>query len=245
MTNEEAKFILSAYRPGGHDAGDADFDAALEQARKDPALARWFEFERKFDEVMTAKIGSVTPPPGLREAILAGGRVSQSTSDSAWWRRPGLVAMAATIAVLLTVGVVTFSPTRVDAQQVRSFVLQDLNGPRHEGHGPGNDELRAALGDTSRPLGAGVKIDFAQMKASGCRTISFEGRELLEVCFRRDGKWFHCYIARRADFPKACKLGAPPEFQTEDKRQCVSWTDGENLYVVAGSAGLDALKRLL
>lgn len=243
MTNDEAKFILSAYRPGGHDAGDPAFAEALEQARKDPALARWFDFERKFDEAMTKKIGAIPPPPGLRNAILAGARVGETARGAAWWKRPQLVAMAASVAVLLGIGVVTLWPTRVDAQQVRNFVLRDLG--RHEGHGPGNDALQARLGDTARPLGAGVKIDFAQMKASGCRTITFQGRELLEVCFRRDGKWFHCYIGRRADFPGAARLGAEPEFQTEEKRQCVSWMDEEHLYVVAGSAGLEALRRLL
>jgi hypothetical protein len=90
MTNDEAKFILSAYRPGGHDAADPAFAEALDQARKDPALARWFEFERRFDEVMTAKIGAVTPPAGLRDAILAGARVTGKAarppcfSPSAW-----------------------------------------------------------------------------------------------------------------------------------------------------------------
>jgi hypothetical protein len=249
MTNDEAKFILSAYRPGGHDASDPAFAEALEQARRDPALARWFEFERKFDELMTAKIAAVPPPPGLRDAILAGARVTETnaapTVQPAWWRRPGSLAMAASVLVLLTVGLVTVWPNRVDAQQLRNFVLQDLGGPRHEGHGPGNDALQAQLGDSSRPLGAGVALDFEQMKASGCRVLRFQERELLEVCFKRDGRWFHCYIGRRSDFPGAARLGSAPEFQVVDKRQCVSWVDQENLYVVAGSAGLDALKRLL
>ena len=245
MTNEEAKFILRAYRAGGHDAADPAFHEALEQARKDPALGRWFEFERRFDEVMTAKIGSMPPPAGLREAILAGAKVSQRSMQASWWQNPRWLAMAASIAVILTLSVVSLWPARVDAQQVRAFVLRDLAGPRHEGHGPGSEALQATLSDPSRPLGAGVKIDFAQLKSSGCRTITFEGRELLEVCFKRDGKWFHCYIARRSDFPRAARLGAAPEFQAEEQRQCMSWADADNLYIVAGHAGLDALKRLL
>ncbi len=32
MNNEQAKFILQAYRPGGRDAGDATFGEALQQA---------------------------------------------------------------------------------------------------------------------------------------------------------------------------------------------------------------------
>jgi hypothetical protein len=38
MDNREAKFVLSAYGPGGQDAGDARFAEALEQVRRDPML---------------------------------------------------------------------------------------------------------------------------------------------------------------------------------------------------------------
>jgi hypothetical protein len=42
MTNESAKFLLSAYRPNGTDAHDPVFKEALEQAPCDPELATWF-----------------------------------------------------------------------------------------------------------------------------------------------------------------------------------------------------------
>ena len=95
MNNTEAKFILSAYRPDGRDAADETFCAALIQAKTDPALARWFELEQSFDRAMCAKLGEIAPPPGLREAILVGGRVSADPAvGRAWWRLPGWVAAA-------------------------------------------------------------------------------------------------------------------------------------------------------
>src|SRR5262245_19685517 len=122
MKNEEAKFILSAYRPNGQDANDPMFTAALEQARKDPALAKWFEFEQKFDRAMTAKLGAVMPPEGLRAAILAGARVS-GTPSRAWWQQPKWLALAASVVALLSVGTVAFWPARVDAQELAKFAL--------------------------------------------------------------------------------------------------------------------------
>ena len=41
MTNQEAKFTLSAYRANGQDAGDPAFAEALAQAKQDPALGAW------------------------------------------------------------------------------------------------------------------------------------------------------------------------------------------------------------
>jgi len=40
MNNQEAKFILAAYRPGGQDASDPLFAEALEQVRRDPDWQR-------------------------------------------------------------------------------------------------------------------------------------------------------------------------------------------------------------
>ena len=67
MTNEEAKQILSACRPGGQDAGDPSISGALQHARNDPTLAAWFEREQAHSAVIAAKLREVAPPPGLRE----------------------------------------------------------------------------------------------------------------------------------------------------------------------------------
>ena len=56
MNNEEAKLILQAYRPGGQDANDPRFREALEQARRDPELARWFANEQALDSRISTKV---------------------------------------------------------------------------------------------------------------------------------------------------------------------------------------------
>lgn len=79
MNNEEAKFILQGYRPNGADAGDATFCAAVEQAKRDPALGEWFARQQSFDTAVGAKLAQVAPPSGLRAAILAGGKVDRKS----------------------------------------------------------------------------------------------------------------------------------------------------------------------
>lgn len=59
MNNDEAKFLLSAYRPGGRDAADPSVAAALDQAKRDPALASWFERQQAHDRSReTAPLGA-------------------------------------------------------------------------------------------------------------------------------------------------------------------------------------------
>ncbi|MFI5336717.1 MAG: hypothetical protein ACHQ5A_08030 [Opitutales bacterium] len=245
MKNEEAKFILSAYRSGGADAGDATFGAALAQARSDPMLGAWFEFEQKFDRLMTAKLGAVTPPAGLREAILTGARVSSvPPSVRPWWQQTLWMASAAGLALLLTVGSLLLWPARADARELARFAMLDTaeKGMQHHGSGDDNAALQAALQNPASHLRNGVSVDFARLSATGCRTLQFAGHDVLEVCFQRNGTWFHCYIVRRADFSHAT---ADPEFCTEGHVCCASWTSAEHIFIVVSTAGTSALKQLL
>ncbi len=245
MNNNEAKFILSAYRPNGTDAGDATFGGALAQARLDPALSAWFEQEQKFDRVMTARLGAVAPPAGLREAILAGARVSNIPAPSrAWWRQTTWMAAAAGLVFLLTTGSLLFWPVRADAHALARFALHDTRDDeaRHHGRGADNIALQAALQNPSCRLHEGVPVDFARLASTGCRTLHFAGREVLEVCFQRNGAWFHCYIVRKDDF---APVGAVPEFAAENGLCCATWTSADHIFVVVGSAGMSALQHLL
>src|SRR5262250_2727767 len=72
MTNERAKFLLSAYRHNGADAQDPIFRDALEQAARDPDLASWFANQRSFDAFVSEKLNSIQPPSSLKTAILSG-----------------------------------------------------------------------------------------------------------------------------------------------------------------------------
>jgi len=45
---------------------------------------------------------------------------------------------------------------------------------------------------------------------------------VLEVCFNREGIWFHAYIGQRADFPT---LAAIPAFLDRDGMSVAAWAD--------------------
>lgn len=246
MKNEEAKFVLHAYRPNGADAGDAAFSAALEQVKQDPALEKWFAAQQAFDRAMCAKLGSVAPPGNLRASILAGAKASESAprSGASWWRSSVPMAVAASLALLLAVGI-AFWPASVSAEQIAAFAINDTMHQGHEGgHGREASEFQSMLSQVDCRLGAGVPVDFAALRDNGCRTIRFQGRDLLEVCFKRDGKWFHCYVARAQDFPAlAAKLD--PTFTDREGATAAAWSDGRHIFVVASKAGREAIQRLI
>jgi hypothetical protein len=87
-------------------------------------------------------------------------------------------------------------------------------------------------------------VDFATLRKTGCRTINLEGRDVLEVCFKRNGTWFHCYIARRSDFP-ALVASARPVLAERNGTGVAAWADAAHLYVLVTPGGHAAMEKLL
>jgi hypothetical protein len=244
MTHEDAKIILQAYRPDGSDARDADFCAALQLAREDPELAKWFERQQAFDRAFAAKLRAVEPPAELRTAILAGGRVSRGPRES-WWRQPRWLALAASAAVLLAAGALFWPRQAIASVRFMAFVAEDArHSETHGGSGEPAGALQARLSEPTTRLGDHLGVDFDALHSTGCRSINFHGHEVLEVCFKRDGLWFHCYVARQVEFPSLALL-AKPVITELDHVDVAAWADSSHVYLVVSDAGRTALQHLL
>lgn len=243
MNNAEAKFILQGYRPSGADAGDETFGAAIEQAGRDPALGEWFGRQQAFDSAISAKLQQITPPADLRAAILAGGRVTAaSLPRRAWWAQPVWLAAAASVAILFAM---TLALWPRSALAFENFAVADArNSANHGGHGHETGELQATLNNPATSLTGKLPIDYAKLHDQGCRMVQFQGRDVLEVCFNRNGVWFHCYIARSADFPRLA-LSSVPAVVELGGAALASWTDGEHILVVVSKTGRESLEGLL
>jgi hypothetical protein len=244
MTNQEAQFILQAYRPGGPDAGDALFADALQQARQDPALGAWFAREQAHASALAAKLREVAPPPALRTAILAGARLS-GTPARAWWAQPAWLAVAAGVAVLFAATAFLWSQRGPgQAARFETFAASDTAHNQHGGHGAATSALQVVLAQSSTHLGAGLPVDFATLRATGCRTLRFAGHDVVEVCFARNGSEFHLYTVQREDFPQMA-AGNATEFGEHEGMSFASWADATHHYVVVSTAGIEAIKGLL
>jgi hypothetical protein len=245
MNNQEAKFILGAYRPNGSDASDARFAEAMAQADRDPELRTWWEKQRGFDATVAVKLRDIAPPPGLRDSILAGVRASQPRRR--WWSQPVWLAAAAAVVLL---GAVTVSLRdgrgAPSLEQLTAFAVQDL-AHAHGDHSGYPGELAAVQGqlvNAPGPMTQGIQLDLADLRRKNCRTVRVAGREVFEICFQRDGTWFHLYAARRSDFapgptdPKAL-LAARGEYAA------TAWSDATHVYALVARAGVETLRRVI
>lgn len=245
MTNEEAKFILQAYRPNGADAGDATFGGSLEQAKKDPALARWFASQQQFDQAVADKLRAVKPPKELLGAILTGAAVNRSVQSAAWWRRPAWLAVAASVLLVFTVGLAGLLRTRADATDELPVFATDYvaGGFFLSRHGSDVNELRRWLTKQNAPFPTTLPMGFAQLKSLGCKTLEYRGKAVSLICFG-EGKEYHLFVARREDFP-AMPASAVPKFLVRKGHASAAWSDESNHYVVVTDDSLKALKECL
>ncbi|MBI4624822.1 MAG: hypothetical protein HY736_16600 [Verrucomicrobia bacterium] len=246
MNNDEAIFILSAYRPDGQDATDPLFAEPLAQARRDPALKDWFGAQLRFDSLVSAKIREVPVPPGLREAILAGARVSMSRRAPPWHRRwPWFAAVAAAIVMAGALVTLRWSdPSRPDLSKLTRFALRDtaVEGMKHIGSVAALRDTEELLAATRLRSAVDLNLDLARLRADGCRSVRVAGREVLEICFGRDHE-FHLYLAARGDF--AATQPTEPSFSAAGPLSAAGWADARFAYALVTSAGASALRQRL
>jgi len=241
MKSDEAKFILSAFRPDGSDSGNPAFADALRMAASDPMLGSWFERSRAHDAAVAGKLREIAPPAGLREAILAGARVSGPRRGEGIGR--AWIAGLAAAAVLAIVIVSMTEPVRPEASgaDFAGFAINDMLTAKHGGSGEPAGALVAALQTSGSRMPGADGIDFDRLKETGCRTLRFAGRDVIEVCFARDGTQFHLYVSRRQGDTEA----RGPSFIAQAAGAAAVWSDRTFEYALASTAGTEAIRRLL
>ena len=184
MTNQDAKLVLSAYRPNGADARDPFFEQALQQAKRDPELMEWFEKQRAFDRVIVAKLRTIEPPAGLNSQILAGLRAVRVPrhSVSPW------VAMAAALLVAMMVLTYNrfFEPSKLDRlDQFCSDCLAQLNSPvQFDLESPDLRETQKFIRTRQVPAATAMPDSVATMPTAGCRIFRWKGQWVSLTCFK-------------------------------------------------------------
>jgi hypothetical protein len=241
MKNDEAKFLLRAYRPNTTDAQDPLFAEPLASAQNDPALCAWLKSEEAFDSTIARKLQEIQPPAGLEQAILAGVRASQPNRRRSlfpWW--VGL----AVAACLVLAAVTTFQLShhgRPGAQQFAAMAMNDLENfhAQHEGHPERLAPLLAQFANAKLPLPAHLKVDLDQLAKDHCRTVNFAGWQGYEICFEREGVWFHLY-AGRADPLKSMHdaHAASANVFSRGKLSATTWRDGNVAYALVTRSDL-------
>jgi hypothetical protein len=234
MNNEEAKLILQAYRPGGHDANDPGFRAALEQAQRDPELARWFANEQALDSRISTKVrAAIKPPAHLKSQLLAQRKIVRPV---AFWKMPAWqLAAAACVTFLVTLSVLWFKSSN-QAQfaayrnEMADFASHKLG--RLDLMSRDVPEVRRWLAQKGSHGDLLIPAGLDGLPSLGCRLLDWNGQMVSLVCFELENKQVaHLLVVDSTAFKDAPTES--PVFNRVGGVATASWSRGGKTYVVA------------
>ena len=247
MRSDEAKFILSALRPRGEDAGEPQMARALIQAGRDPGLLRWLDEAREFDLSIASKLEESMPVPAeLRTNIMIGAQVGESAKRSL-----RLILIGTAAAVVLLVGSFGLRLPSVEPLAGWQLAALEVIPSLTSGQTPFDEqsnnlvELQDALKDVKAPIARTLPPGLSRLGAVGCKTLSWDNQLVSIICFGGGkGGSVHLVVINRQGPPNAPPLSSPRWIQ-RGAWLTATWTTGEQTYMLAMQSGRAALKALL
>jgi hypothetical protein len=247
MDNREAKFILSAYRPGGQDASDPRFSEALEQTRRDPMLECWVRDSVAFDAAITERLSAAEPPPDLRENILAGVKVSQVPH---WKNRLRKWTIAAALILSATLGSLIWHSTwpshLAGWQNAALDVISSLvrNETSFDAQSRDASDLVDWLRVNHAPATQKLPDNLGKLTSIGCKAFSWDDKRVSVICFMRpDGGLIH-FVTTTAT-SAAQVTNTEPRFVKQGQWVTATWREGDKIYMLALEGSPDQLRPYL
>ena len=252
--NEDPLLILAARRASGQDDADPAIAAALTAAQQDPALRAWADEQQRTDATLVRKLRQVQPPPGLREAILTGAKVSRH-GWWAWFDKPAwrnfrnsellaVVALVLIFAVALVSRLFVSSPSTwqlagaIEVAKIESAAssIEHLSGDI--------GEIRTWLAGKTCPSPASLPPQVRGLPIFGCSRLDWRGQPISIVCFDLgSGKEVHLVTISRTDIPVEPPIGAP-EYAELNGYQTASWSEGDVAMMLIGKVPREDLEKL-
>lgn len=246
MNSSEAREVLLLYRPGTADAAEPQMAEALEMARQDPELGRWFEQHRAFQKAMRAGFQQIEVPVHLKISLLTQKPAQQRPiPPHPWWRSPVWLAAAAVVLLLGLAGA-WLKPrpanrfanyqSRVVSEAQREYRMDLVTNDMRQ--------IRQFMASRGAPADYDVARGLEHLQLTGGGRLTWRSNPVTMVCFDRgDKQMLFLFVLKRSavkDPPPAT-----PQMAKVNLMLTASWTRGDNTYVLAGPEEADFLKKYL
>jgi len=242
VNQEEAKQVLLLYRPGTADAEDPEVEVAMEVARQDPELGRWFMQHVEFQKAMRSSLRQIEVPSHFKAALLAGNKM---VFPAVWWQRPAIIWLAAATAVFVLVIGLAALRFRLDSRLDRfatfkeRMVSEVQREYAMEWETSDMGQLRQSIASSGGQADYEVPKALEKLKLTGGGVLKWQNNKVSMVCFDRGGgRILFLFVTKRDAFKDPPPLRTP-QLGVVLNYMTASWTQGEDSYVLAGPGEKD------
>jgi len=246
MNNQEARFILAAYRPNGQDAGDPRFAEALKQAQTDPQLKDWLATSLEWDAKVGEALRANPVPPSLKASILAGQKIiamPQVRTRVRWMAAAAALTLLGLAGAMLTVRHFekpSFAALRQELPEVMAS-FKDLQLKTAD-----FGEIQRYLASQGAHKDLQVPEELADLPSIGCRVLDWHDRKVALVCFRTgepQGQVAHLLVIDARDLRDA--PDTRPTSTEQEAWSTAGWRQGNHVYLLATAAAGPSAHSLL
>jgi hypothetical protein len=235
MNSSEAKLILQMSQINGEDSGDALVQEALEQARLDPELQRWFAQEQGIEQRLRNKL-VIPVPPELKANLLALRTLAEPTP---FWRKPKWLSLAAAFLVLFGFAALLLrrSPNPAQLNSFRTAMVRYSTADAEHVQLETSDfgAISRWLRERNIEPDFELPVGLRGKHAEGCRVVDWNGRRAALICFVLDGgNHIDLFVLKGAAIPGLVE-SSPPQFVQSGGRMTVTWTKNGQAYLLTGS----------
>ncbi len=243
MNCKEAAAQLLLYRPGSSDDSDPQIAEALDLARHDAELGRWFEQHCAYQAALRRKFRQIDIPSELKASILAQSKIVR---PPIWWRSP--FELAAVAAVVLFIGLAGLwlkprTPDRFADYQAR-MVRSALREYRMDVVTNDMQQVRQFLAARGAPADYVVPRGLKQLQLTGGGLLRWRSQPVTMVCFDRgDKQMLFLFVMARS----AVKDPPPetPQVVKVNKLLTAQWSQADKTYLLAGPEEADFVRKYL
>ena len=233
MTREQAKGILMLYRPGTDDADNPEMHRAIEVARQDPDLGRWFDNHCHFQKTVRAKLMGIEAPQHLKTALLACQRI---VPLRAWWQEPVWLTAAAAIILLLLF--IPFHPRAIVPDRFVNFremmVSTALKSYSMDWETNDAARLRQLIASKGAPGDYQVPPQLNKLKLTGGAALAWRSNPVSMVCYDEGNKRMLFLFVMRNPVMKGGPQTGRPELAKISSYLTASWRSGDKTYLLVG-----------
>jgi hypothetical protein len=236
MNIEQAKEILSLYRPGTADDEDPYFCEARQLCEQDPELKNWFNNHCAVYVALRAKLRQASVPDGLKEQILMERKVEKVS-----FRPKPVLLLAAAAVLVFAIGLAIFWFRPPGSSTMAAYENQ-MKGIAFRAYGmdletSDIERVRAYLAQRQSPSELALPTGLKNARITGCVATSWKGKPVSMICFatgRQPGKtqisdlWL--FVADNSSLPKSAD--PTPSIKTVDSVTSATWSQRGKTYLL-------------